>query len=54
MNDKTKNKQEKEMEGYICFDDTPEDLSDYLDYLKDRKNPDSNSKPSSVSESTDA
>ena len=26
---------DKEKEGYICFDDTPEDFSDYIKYLKE-------------------
>ena len=35
MIENNEKKQEgKEKNDYICFDDTPEDLSDYLRYLK--------------------
>ena len=34
MNENNQQKKAKEQEGDICFDDTPEDLSDYLTYLK--------------------
>ena len=36
MNENNQQKKAKEQEGYICFDDTPEDLSDYLTYLKEK------------------
>ena len=36
MNENNKQKKTKEQEGYICFDDTPEDLSDYLAYLNEK------------------
>ena len=36
MNENNQQTKAKEKEGYFCFDDTPEDLSDYLVYLKEK------------------
>lgn len=43
MTEKEREREKKLKEGYICFDDTPEDFSDYIKYLKEQREKKKNS-----------